>query len=197
MAVRRLISIAGLSFCAALISSYANAAQMFYFSDPSDGVFVDLSLDIVSGNAVGGTGTITDPAFWSGADTLTLVDLSTPGVNNLGGGNLSYRFGGGTDLIGDTTVPIDGNGLVFIVTNPSNPGLDLGFNIWSNGGNSYTGFLAGNAPPGSAYNVYNGYTVNSAAVPEPVTWALMLFGFFGLGTAMRMNRRSGIVMAPN
>src|SRR5258708_5127190 len=37
-----------------------------------------------------------------------------------------------------TAVPIDAHDLVFSVANPSNTSLDLGFNIWSNGGNSYS-----------------------------------------------------------
>jgi PEP-CTERM motif len=31
---------------------------------------------------------------------------------------------------------------------------------------------------------------NTAAVPEPATWAMMLFGFGLVGSAMRRSRRS-------
>jgi hypothetical protein len=62
-------------------------------------------------------------------EALTLVTQATTGVNILNpatnnGATLSYRFGGGTDLIGDTvfnsSAPwIDSQGLVFIVGTPA------------------------------------------------------------------------------
>lgn len=183
-------ALVGAAACVALSANVANAA-MYYFDFSASGVTATGTLDVVGGQAISGTGLITDPSFWTGADPMTLVTLSTPGVNNLGGGNLSYRFGGGTDLIGDTVFPIDGNGLVFTVANSSNPSLDLGFNIWSNGGGSYTGFLAGN---GGIYNGYNGTFVSS--VPEPATWVMMMLGFAGLGIAgFRRTKKSNVLLA--
>ena len=35
-------------------------------------------------------------------------------------------------------------------------------------------------------------TVDFSAVPEPATWALMLFGFFGMGVAVRRGRKQGL-----
>jgi hypothetical protein len=108
-------------------------------------------------------------------------------------GSLSYRFGGGTDLIGDTTAPIDGSGLVFAVN--TNPDLDVGFNLWSNNNGSYTGFIAGNSPAVGQPIIYLGETgaVALTAVPEASTWAMMLAGFGGLGfAAFYRSRRSGV-----
>jgi PEP-CTERM motif len=156
-------------------------ASVIDFTFTGFGTSASGTLDIVGGQAIGGSGTISNPYS---SDTLTLVTLSTPLVHDLGSGNLSYRFGGGTDLIGDTTFPIDSNGLVFIVNTPANPGLDLGFNIWSNGDGSYTGFLAGNSPTQGGPIIYDQFSVDAAftaAVPEPSTWAMMLLGFAGLG----------------
>ena len=153
-----------------------------------------LALDVVGGQALSGTGTIQSPD-WAGSDVMTLVTLATAGVNDLGGGNLSYRFGGGTDLIGDTTLPIDSNGLVFQVANL--PGQNLGFNIWSNGGGSFTGFLGGDGPtPDSAkiYEAFNGGFV-AGGVPEPETWALLIAGAGMIGFAARRQRRAASLAA--
>jgi hypothetical protein len=186
---------AGLAGMALLgLASKASAAtETFDFS--SSTVTAQFTLDVVGGQALSGTGSLTSP-YWSGADAMTLVTLSTPDVHDLGGGNLSFRFGGGTDLIGDTTVPIDGNGLVFAVTGAPSA-LDVGFNIWSNGGGSYTGFVAGNAPtPGGAIIYYsdNG-SLSVAAAPEASTWAMMLIGFSGLAFAATRKARKGGIAA--
>jgi hypothetical protein len=37
-------------------------------------------------------------------------------------------------------------------------------------------------------NVYARFTPSAAAVPEPMTWAMMLLGFGGIGMAMRRRR---------
>ena len=77
---------------------------------------------MVGGQAVNGSGELWS-SYWTGPAPMTLVNLSTTGVHDLGGGSLSYRFGGGTDLIGDTVAPIDGSGLVLTVN--TNPNLDV------------------------------------------------------------------------
>ena len=66
---------------------------------------------------------------------------------------------------------------------PAEP--NTAFNVYGNGGSS--GILSTTA----SYDVntsFNGtYTIS--AVPEPVTWAMMLIGFGGLGAVMRTQRR--------
>ena len=85
--------------------SSANATPLaFSFSSP--GLNAAGLLDVIGNQAVSGTGTITGTSI-SGTQTLTLVTLATPGAHDLGGGRLSYRFGGGTDLLGDTFIDQD------------------------------------------------------------------------------------------
>jgi hypothetical protein len=155
-----------------------------------DDLLVKVPALVVSGQAVSGGGELWSP-YWTGPAPMTLVTLSTTDVHDLGGGSLSYRFGGGTDLIGDTTAPIDGSGLVFTVN--TNPNLDVGFNLWSNNNGSYTGFIAGNSPAAGQPIIYLGETGALTAVPEASTWVMMLTGFGGLGfAAFYRSRRSSV-----
>jgi hypothetical protein len=153
------------------------------------GVTADLVLNVVGGQAISGTGVLTDSAISATAMSMSLVTLSTPTVSNLGGGGLSYRFGGGTDLIGDTSVPIDGDGLVFKVATPSSPALQLGANLWSNGGSSYTLFLAGNSLTGNGPIVYDPINGTASVSAVPVPAALPLFGSAVFGIAVAARRR--------
>ncbi len=171
---------------AALLAPGAANATVEGFKFESADITAIFSFDVTGGQAVSGTGTLLSP-YWSGGDPMTLVTLSTPNVHNLGSGVLSYRFGGGTDLIGDTAVPIDSWGPVFIVN--TRPNLDVGFNVWLIGGNSYMGFIAGNAP------IYLGENGSVGSIPEPATWAMLGIGFAALGFAGYRARRSAISIA--
>lgn len=42
--------------------------------------------------------------------------------------------------------------------------------------------------PGSRADYQGAFTLNSSAVPEPATWALMILGFAGIGGALRARR---------
>jgi len=154
--------------------------------------------DVVGGQVVSGSGTLSATDFGLSSDTVDLVTLSTPGVHDLGGGNLSFRFGGGTDLIGDTAFPLDSAGLVF---QDITSGLDVGFNIWSNGGNSYTGFLAGNALTPGGPIIYAGYNGTFDAVEDtptgvPETASIFFLGAFLTGFILLARTRRNNTFNP-
>ncbi len=183
--------LAGVALASALVSFGADAkTESFKFSGGD--VTALMTFDVVGGEAISGFGTITSP-FWSGSDAMTLVTLSTPGVHDLGGGYLSYRFGGGTDLIGDTSIPVDNWGPVFMIN--TSPNLDVGFNLWSNGGSSYTGFLAGNALTVGGPIIYDGVNGSLTSAPEASTWVMLLMGFAGLGYAGHRGAKASRVLA--
>ena len=176
----------------ALLAPGMASAAIEEFQFNSAHIAASFSIDVVGGQAVNGGGELWSP-YWTGPAAMTLVTLSTTDVRDLGGGSLSYRFGGGTDLIGDTAAPIDGSGLVLTVN--TNPNLDVGFNLWSNNNGSFTGFIAGNSPAADHPNIYFSETGAAAltAVPEASTWAMMLAGFGGLGfAAFYRSRRSSV-----
>jgi len=185
--------LASAAVMAALLAPGAANATVEGFKFESADITAIFSLDVTGGQAVSGTGTLWSPHWSGGGDPMTLVTLSTPNVHNLGSGVLSYRFGGGTDLIGDTAVPIDSWGPVFIVN--TRPNLDVGFNVWWNGGNSYTGFIAGNAPSKGAPIIYLGENGSVGSIPEPATWAMLGIGFAALGFDGYRARRSAISIA--
>src|SRR5580692_11778519 len=154
-------------FCAPAIAA---ADTIYSFDFEASGISAVGTLDVSGGQAISGTGTVTSSLLVPNPEMLSLVTPSTPGVNNLGGGNLSYRFGGGTDLIGDTVFNssnpfVSANGLVFMAAGPNNNG----FNIWSSGGSVYAGFLAGNPNTGTAilYNEFDGGSLTVTPVPLP------------------------------
>lgn len=182
--------LAAAAVAAALLAPGMASAATEEFRFNSTDITASFSVDMVGGQAVDGSGELWS-RYWTGPAAMTLVTLSTTDVHDLGGGSLSYRFGGGTDLIGDTAAPIDGSGLVFAVN--TNPNLDVGFNLMNNGDGSYTGFIAGDSPAAGQPIIYLGETGALTAVPEASTWAMMLAGFGGLGfAAFYRSRRSSV-----
>jgi len=168
----------------------------FSATNGTDTISALFTLDFSGGQAISGTGSVNSNLLVPNPETLTLVTQSTAGVNILNpatnnGATLSYRFGGGTDLIGDTVVNssnpyFSSNGLVFMAAGPNNNG----FNIWSSGGTIYAGFLAGNPNTGSGilYTQFNGGTLTATPVPLPAALPLLLSSFAGLGALVRQRK---------
>jgi len=178
----------GLIVTALIAGPSVAAADTIYDWTYTDGsVSATGTLDVSNGQALSGTGTITSSAYLGGSESLTLLTASSPGVDDLGNGNFSYRFGGGTDLIGDTIFNsgdpwVSTNGLVFAIGGPG----DNGFNVWANStgpGGSYTGFLAGDGGNGNIlYETGVGeFAASVTAVPAPAASLMLLSGLVGLG----------------
>ena len=201
MACHRYLGIATASLIMAsglmpLTSVAMASTYSFSFTHTADGVTASGTLVVNGGVATGGTGTLT-----GGADpgSLTLMTESSPGSAGFitdpagcsGGPCFSYRFGGG-DLIVDNFVPLDVNGLLFGIGSPvaphyhDNPGYLAGFNIWYNGGDSYTAALF---QDNGSQNEYNG-SFTLTATPLPATWTMMLIGLAGLGFIAYRQRRT-------
>ncbi len=154
------------------------------------------SLTESGGQAAAGTGTISGGGL-TGTQSLTLVTLSSPGVEDDGGGLLGYRSNDGTDWFdADTSVPIDSNGLIFAM-GPGSVGFGTSqqFDIYSVGGGAYNVGFFGAAEPGIApaywnYDIPVNVTVNG--VPEASTWTMMLAAFAGVGAlaGLRARRQS-------
>ena len=64
------------------------------------------------------------------------------------------------------------------------------YNLWMNSDGDAELYTYG--APG-ALDVHG--SITTTAVPEPMTWALMLIGFGGLGLAMRSRRRQAAALA--
>lgn len=89
-------------------------------------------------------------------------------------------FNSGTGLF------FDNNGPVFTTIDGNE------FNIYSTGSGSNLQYFVSSASPGGAlYNPGDPSIVTIAAVPEPATWAMMIFGFFGIGFLGYRRKRSG------
>jgi hypothetical protein len=180
--------IAGAVFCSAFLTNGARAS-IVTLDFTSANITAVINLTYSGGVATSATGTITDAALFAGTGT---VSLATPASGNFLGfgsdGNGTYEnylagtIGGqlfGTQKVLANGAPADNDGLVFNVVDSGSPADNTVFNLWFNGGTSYTGALFS----GSAQPVENGtLTVTEvAAVPEPSTWAMMILGFFGVG----------------
>jgi PEP-CTERM motif len=187
---------------AALISfaSAANASTVEYIVTGTDqnslAYTADVFLDVTGGVATSGTGTLTGAitGLLGGAtQSLTLVTASTPGAEN----PLGYRSSTGTDLFNvDTVVPVDNNGLLFIIGPPPfGSNLNPLFSFWSdpNAGAVFSGTQFGSTDWASANLPPEPSGV--AAVPEPSTWAMMILGFAGVGfLAYRRTRKSSAMV---
>lgn len=194
---RVLFGITGL--LAITTSQSANAATYLPVSDgsyydcygcagPSDGAYV------LSSSYIRGIVKFTNSSSLRSADTITFT-LNPYGLPLFGDTIDLYGFTSavaGLDegdnsnltLIGQFALPELGYGedAFFDVTSfvQGARGRYVGFNIFSNDTNVFSSVEYNYGNPSRLIT-----TGGIGAVPEPATWAMMLFGFFGVGAAVR------------
>jgi hypothetical protein len=157
----------------------STSVNLFNISTSSD----DLEHNDDNGKVFGLTFTFTAPSNASGT-----VDGETSGVSVPVFFNSHYEEGVlDWDNGGNTTVNFAGGGQLLIhlddvVFNKGSSGHDP--DLGDNAGVVKASFTLKQAVPGGV----------AGAVPEPMSWALMLMGFGGLGAALRFNRRQGAAL---
>jgi hypothetical protein len=184
------------AFCFSILAaSHAQAAAVIYnFAGDvnSDPYTARVSLDVSVGNAISGTGTITGAGL-TGTQSLTLITLASPGVENDGGGLLGYRSNDGTDWFdADTAVPVDSNGLIFAIgPNPVGFSTSQQFDVYNVGGSNYDAGFFGKATAEEApafYSYNDPVNLVVSAVPEPAMWTVMLLDLGIVGATIRRTR---------
>ena len=200
---KRLAVAAAVIVGAALEIPAANANVFYNFSgDFGPPAFTaTVSLDVVGGQALSGTGLIT---FGATTFDLTLITLATDGGNGNYGGQTGFRDNHGTDIYGgNTTIPIDTNGLIFAISNNPLRGQDALFAAWDNGGGAFTFLISGALA--NVFDVYYKITPGSGEIaltgsdlsqtPLPAALPLFATGLGALGLAGWRRKRKAAALA--
>ena len=149
-----------------------------------------ITLDVVGGQAISGTGII--DIFGLSNAPMVLITPSTPG-NEASPGPVGFRGNDGTDFGGlNTVIPIDTIGLLFDVgTNTAVfgafPLLNLAFGP---NDSTFTGKVNGT----EFFDVIGSATISTT--PLPSTWTMLIAGFAGFGfLAYRGTKKSSVALA--
>ena len=155
--------------------------------DPETGAFTDIFQFTIPQNGVG-SGSITTSVNFADFGGSTDLDIISVVVNGL------TAFRALSTAFGDPTNPFPGTPVSCTDRTVGTCGANEAFfrndvPIISGALNTITvtGIARGNGSYGG------NLTFSPAPVPEPATWAMMLFGFAGIGWQLRRTRRTGAI----
>lgn len=214
LAATAAVALAGAA-TAASATTFTGSYTATYYTGTDNGLTINIH-DQTPGS---GTGFSFNLNSIGASKTVDLFKISTPesAVNsddlNPQQFDLSFNFTapqGSSGNVGGTTQgesdPVYFLGFIYLGQNES------GTLTWDNGGNatlnfgSYGNLLVhlNDATFDSGFDSLGNRSADvkatftleapTSAVPEPMSWALMLSGFFGLGAALRANRRQGAAL---
>lgn len=170
---------AGIAIALATMATPADATEIF-FSGSMNGTAMGVPPPAgctLRGSALTGTGNSTLGAF----DYSHTVCLAGPGPIT---GNFLFDLSGGDTILGSIA------GSAATTTTPGLFDLSLNYNILGGTG-QFAGASGAFLGIGNVDQRTPGVTqvaINFSAVPEPGTWAMMLFGMGAVGAALRRRR---------
>lgn len=189
-----------------IVAAPASAAVVFSFTDgpahsPTAGYTV-VDDFTTSAGLVGSNFQIkVPPADGSGAPPANSDPANTPYLSVLGGGSATYTFAGpvtsfefdwGSLDSYNTLSFVSSAGVTTVIpgttfTNPADgnqtaPGTNGLFTVSGNAGETFTSVTFASSQ--NSFEVDN----LAVAVPEPTTWAMMIFGLGGIGAMLRRRR---------
>ena len=134
------------------------------------------------------------------ATTWTLSALLENGAGTISNGGAAQVDGWGS--FNQTTDQTDGftdrsSAISFTLTNTSGTWASDSLVLTPNAsGNTVGAHIGACADAGCTSFATTGFATNgSAPIPEPATWGMMLAGFFGMGSILRMQRRRALAIA--
>jgi hypothetical protein len=168
----------GVAAAGALLLLAAPAQAKTYDWDITDGPYVGhgvITTDPTNSIVTFGDGTVTGPGLTGADGTLSLIADPTGATLISSDGRWQY----------DDHFGIDFNGLLFQGGGPDTPF----FNLYASGATGFLGVSENGSFLQNGSNDLPATSFSVTLVPEPVTWALMLLGVFGVGTALRASQR--------
>ncbi len=203
--MRKLVLLAALATSVTMVAR-ANAT-LVSINYINDSVHATAVLDVVGGQAISGTGTISGGGLigtlpmtyiFPGAGPAPLI--ATPSTDCIPGALGCYDvslFSCGCSFVDEDTVfnigaaiPIDGDGISFQVGGAV---LNYGFAIYDAGDGTVGEILVGNADPQPDIEIAGvpGGTLEYRTIPEPASLALLSIGVIGLHCVRRRSTSVG------